>query len=79
MPFEQFLQVKNGFEFQLEEFDKIIELVKDQAPDNSVNRYIGCLALRKLLSVQDSPPFKQTVQRGVVATLIANAHCTDFS
>ena len=53
------------------EFGRIIELVKDESVDS--NRYIGCLALRKLLSKVEDPPFKQTVEAGVIENLIAFA------
>ena len=71
MPFDQFLLSKNSFEFDIAEFGRIIELVKDGSVDG--NRYIGCLALRKLLSMVTNPPYQQTVEANVIHNLIANA------
>ena len=56
MAFDQFLLNKDKIEFDISEFPRIIELVKDEQTDG--NRYIGCFALRKLLSMQDNPPFQ---------------------
>jgi len=61
---------------QLEDFPKIIQLIINGQEDS--HRFLGCLALRKLLSRVDDPPYLQTVESGVVPTLISYTYRMDF-
>ena len=53
---------KDSIDFNIAELPKILSLVKDEVQQSQINidllRYLGCLALRKLLSKVDNPPYQ---------------------
>ena len=56
----EFVAQKEQMNFKLEDLPRVLELVVRGQEDSQ--RYLGCLALRKLLSRTDDPPYLKTVQ-----------------
>ena len=73
---EQFMIETERIEFKLEDIKKLTEILRTENSDMKV--FFATHGFRKLLSLENNPPFRETIDNGLVSKFLELCKRFDF-